>query len=203
MKRIRVAGIIVILALMVTGAIVWRNAGVVPAEELAATVGPNLDGPVDAPVRIVEFGDFGCPSCRAWHNAGIRQQVRTAFGEQVAFEFRHFPVITAQSPKAAEAAQCASEQGAFWEYHDFVYERTPQGALSVADLKSYAAELGLSQSTFEDCLDSGRFQQFVTRDMQAAFEAGARGTPSFFIGGEPISFSFEGMSAAIQQALDS
>ena len=98
----------------------------------------NIDGLAEAPVRIVEFGDFGCPSCRAWHNSGIKEALLAEFGDQVSFTFRHFPVITRQSPKAAEAGQCASEQGRFWDYHDYIYESTPQNALAVDQLKNYA-----------------------------------------------------------------
>ena len=115
MKRLRAFGLVVLVLAVITGAVAWRNAGVVPVEELLDSTPANLLGPETAPVRIVEYGDFGCPSCRAWHNAGIREQLLADFGDQLSFEFRHFPVITAQSPKAAEAAQCASEQGAFWE----------------------------------------------------------------------------------------
>jgi protein-disulfide isomerase len=189
----------VIALALIFGAVFWRNAGVVPAEEL--TVAPNLDGPENAPVRIVEFGDFGCPSCRAWHNAGIHQQIRADFGDQVSFEFRHFPVITPQSPQAAEAAQCAGEQGTFWEYHDYIYEQTPQGALSIADLKSYAVAIGLDQETFDSCLDSGKYSDYINQDMRAAQAAGARGTPSFFIDGQPVPFSYAGMAVAIEAAL--
>ncbi|MFQ5419560.1 MAG: DsbA family protein, partial [Anaerolineae bacterium] len=162
---------------------------------------PNLLGPADAPVRIVEYGDFGCPSCRAWHNSGIREQLVAAYGDQIAFEFRHFPVITAQSPKAAEAGQCAAEQGAFWAYHDYIYEATPQGALGTRDLKDYAAAIGLDQPSFDTCLDSGKYRSFVAQQAQLARQDGARGTPSFFINGAPASFSFQGMSAAIEQII--
>jgi len=181
--------------------VAWRNAGAVPAAELAAATEPNLFGPETAPVRIVEYGDFGCPSCRAWHNAGIREQLIATYGDQIAFEFRHFPVITAQSPKAAEAGQCAAEQGAFWAYHDFIYEATPPEALAVRDLKEYAAAIGLEQASFDSCLDSGKYRGYVTQSAQLARQDGARGTPSFFVNGEPASFSYQGMAAMIDQVL--
>ncbi len=201
LKRVRIIGLAVLVLALIGGAVAWRNAGVVPANELLATTAPNLDGPVDAPVRIIEYGDFGCPSCRSWHNAGIREQLRSEFGDQLSFEFRHFPVITPLSPRAAEASQCAAEQGAFWEFHDFVYEQTPQNALGVADLKRYAGAIGLEQERFDTCLDSGKYQSYVTEHMQEAFTAGARGTPSFYLDGQLIPFSYAGMLAAIEQAL--
>jgi protein-disulfide isomerase len=161
----------------------------------------NVDGPIDAPVRIVEFGDFGCPSCRAWHGSGIKEALISEFGEQISFTFRHFPVITRLSPKAAEAGQCASEQGHFWTFQDFIYERTPINALSVEQLKGYASSIGLETSQFDQCLDSGKYKSYVARDQQAAVSAGAAGTPTFFINGQVVSFSYESMQAAINHLL--
>ncbi len=201
MKQIRVIGIVVIVLLTFGGIVAWRNVGRVPVDEVVAATLPNLEGPADAPVKIVEFGDFGCPSCRAWHSAGIKTQLQAAYGDQISFEFRHFPVITAQSPKAAEAGQCAAEQGAFWQYHDYIYEQTPQNALSVSQLKSYAAAIGLNQESFDSCLDSGKYRDYVARDQRAAVDAGARGTPSFFVNGQAAFPSYEGMTGAIEQAL--
>ena len=73
---------------------------------------PSL-GSASARVTIVEYADFGCTSCRAWHNAGILDQIRALYGDKVQFVWKDFPVITAQSPKAAEAGQCAFDQGVF------------------------------------------------------------------------------------------
>ena len=201
LRRIRLLGIVGIVVIAGAALIFWRNAGRVPAEEAAALAAPNRIGPADAAVQIVEFGDFGCPACRSWHNAGIKEQLLANFGEQISFEFRHFPVITAQSPQAAEAAQCAAEQGAFWQYHDFIYEQTRQNALSRPDLESYAAAIGLDEAAFESCLDSGRFKEFVQRDQRAAQSAGARGTPTFLINGEQAFPSYESMSATIQEII--
>jgi protein-disulfide isomerase len=161
----------------------------------------NIDGPVDAPVRIVEFGDFGCPSCRAWHNSGIKNVLKSEFGDDISFTFRHFPVITRLSPKAAEASQCAAEQDRFWEFHDFIYERTPIEALAINQLKDYGIALGLDSGQYNQCLDSGKYGDYVARDQQAALIAGAAGTPTFFINGNVVSFSYEGMSGTIRQIL--
>jgi len=203
LKRIRILGIVVIAIIAVGALVFWRNVGRVPAEEAAALVSPNRIGAADAPVQVVEFGDFGCPSCRAWHNAGIQEQLVADFGDQISFEFRHFPVITAQSPQAAEAAQCAAEQGAFWDYHDHIYEQTPQNALSQSDLRSYATAVGLDEVDFDSCLTSGRFKELVRRDMRAAQDAGARGTPTFLINGQQAFPSYESMSATISDILGS
>jgi protein-disulfide isomerase len=170
-----------------------------PREVMAA----NVDGSPDAPVQIVEFGDFGCPSCRAWHNTGIREQLKEEFGDQISFTFRHFPVITPLSPKAAEAGQCAAEQDAFWPYHDYIYEQTLVAALEPEQLVSYAAEIDLDTTQFESCLDSSKYESYVARDEQAAREAGATGTPTFFINNEPVGFSYEAMAGTIREILES
>lgn len=201
-RQLQLVGGGLIVVLVIAGLAFWRSAGVVSVEQLLATTVPNLQGTADAPVRVVEFGDFGCPSCRAWHNAGIKEQLQAEFGDQVAFEFRHFPVITMQSPKAAEAGQCAAEQDAFWTYHDYIYENTPQGALAVADLKTYAAAIGLDEETFASCLDSDKYRDFVLEEERAARALGARGTPSFFINEQAVAFSYQSLAAAIRAELD-
>ncbi len=168
-----------VLGMMLVGAFVfWPRP---KAEQLRTdrlVDDPTL-GSAGALVTIVEYGDFGCPSCRAWHQAGVLDQIRAQYGDQVQFVWRDFPVITAQSPKAAEAAQCAYDQGKFWEYHDLLYERA-QG-LGIADLKSYAAELDLDIERFDRCLDSGQHRSTVERDLQDALQRWFRGTPSFLV----------------------
>jgi protein-disulfide isomerase len=203
MRLIRFGGI-VILILVVLGAVGFYRASTAPSVEVSEEIMPaNIDGSADASVSIVEFGDFGCPSCRAWHNSGIKSALQDEFGDQISFTFRQFPVITPRSPDAAEAAQCAAEQGRFWAYHDYIYEQTSQGALSDQDLSNYAAAIGLDSAQFEGCYDSDKYQSYVNRDRQAAFSAGAAGTPTFFINGQQVSFSFETMAAVINQELGS
>ncbi|MEM7802747.1 MAG: thioredoxin domain-containing protein, partial [Chloroflexota bacterium] len=144
----------------------------------------NIDGSPDAPVIITEFGDFGCPACRQWHLSGIKERIQESFGEDVTFVFRHFPVITLQSPKAAEAGQCAAEQGGFWPYHDYIYE---QGSgLNDDQLVAYAGQVGLDMTIFETCLDSGRYEDYVEADMRLARDVGARGTPTFLVNNQLV-----------------
>ena len=203
LKRIRLAALIGLLVVAGAALVFWRNAGRVPANEAAALVKPNRIGPADAPVKIVEFGDFGCHACRSWHNAGIKDQLIADFGDQISIEFRHFPVITRQSPLAAEASQCAAEQGAFWDYHDYIYEWTQEGALSREDLQFYAEAIALDAEAFSSCLESGRFREVVEQDLRAAQDAGARGTPTFLINGQQAFPSYQSISATIQEILDS
>jgi protein-disulfide isomerase len=201
LRWMRIGGIAVLI--LAAGALIvfWRNAGRITADEAAALLPPNRIGSVDAPVQVVEFGDFGCHACRDWHNRGIKEQLLADYGDQISFQFRHFPVITQQSPHAAEAAQCAAEQDAFWPYHDFIYEQTPQGALSESDLKAYAAATGLDQEVFDSCLASGRFEDLVRRDRRDAQNAGARGTPTFLINGSQVFPTYNAMTEAIDDIL--
>lgn len=154
-----------------------------PLDQRRLASNPAL-GSGTAKVTITEYGDFGCPSCRAWHRAGIMQQILTAFGDNVQFVWKDFPVITAQSPKAAEAGQCAFDQGKFWEYHDLLYEKAP--ALSVSNLKEYAVQIGLNTEMFNQCLDSGQNRAKVEDNLNEARSLGLPGTPSFLVNGKRL-----------------
>ena len=181
-KYLRI-GVVVLGLALVAGYFLWPR----PLAQAVSADRLNDDpfiGAVDAPVTIVEYGDFGCPACRSWHNAGIMDQVRAVYGDQVRFVWRDFPVITARSPKAAEAAQCAYDQGKFWEYHDYLYERA--SSLGTSDLKRYAGELGLDKEKFDRCLDSGQHQMTVDQDLQDAYRRRFRGTPSFLVNDQPL-----------------
>ena len=136
-------------------------------------------GPRDAPVTIVEFGDYGCSSCLVWADAGMRQQLLDKYGDKVRFVWADFPVITPESPKAAEAGRCAYDQDKFWEYQDYLYNHY-QG-LQTAYLKFYAGRIGLDQTMFDQCLDSGVKEAEVNLDFQDAMLRSLHGTPTFLI----------------------
>lgn len=142
--------------------------------EAAPTLGPD-----DAPVTIVEYADFGCPACWQWHQSGVLQQLRAKYADQIRFVWRDFPVITLLSPKAAEAGQCAHEQGRFWEFHDLVYAR--DGAIGASDLQAYAAEIGLNMDQFTDCVTSRRYRDRVNTQQHEGFERDLKGAPAFFV----------------------
>ncbi len=180
-----IAGIIVVVAL-----IFWSQSKVQPLSAARLTSDPSLGSP-SAKVTIIEYGDFGCPTCRGWEQAGVLKQIVAAYGDQVHFVWRDYPIITAQSPQAAEAGQCAFDQGKFWQYHDLLYAKAP--ALSISDLKSYAAQIGLNTAQFDQCLDSGEDQAKINQSITEARGYGFIGTPSFIVNGQkvigPASFS--------------
>ncbi len=203
MKQIRYGGLALIVVLGIVGLVVWRSANAVPLDELIEETPPLLDGSETAVVHVIEYGDLGCSACRAWHNLGIKEQLKQDFGDQVAFEYRHFPVITPNSPDAAEAAQCAAEQDAFWPFHDYIYENLPAyPPLDRNSLKEYASTVGLDRSAFDICLDSRKYESYVFNQAQDARAAGARGTPTFIVADQLVALpSYENLSQLISGAL--
>ena len=182
-NRNLIFGVVTMAMVVALGYFAWQQTAggdAVPASEVAD---PVL-GSETAAVEIVEYGDFGCPACRAWHDAGIREQVLRIYGDSARFVWRDFPVITADSPAAAEAAQCAGAQEQFWAYHDYLYESG--GSLNNSSLKRYAEEVGLDTEAFNACLDGGAMIAKVRDNEQKARSLGLRGTPSFTVNGQVL-----------------
>ncbi len=117
-------------------------------------------------------------------------------------EWRDLPIITRRSPEAAEAGQCAFDQGKFWEYRDNVYEQ-PDAYVNLSDsaLKRYAQEIGLDMDAFNLCLDSGEHASTVDVDLKYALQQGIRGTPSFMVNGKVVVGNPDLLNKAINQAL--
>ena len=141
-------------------------------------------GNQEATVTIVEFSDFQCPFCKS-ATATVKQVVDKYAGK-VKWVFRDFPIAALHpaAPKAHEAARCAAEQGKFWEYHDLLFERSPRQAPD--ELKQYAQELKLDGPAFAQCLDSGKQQAGITRDIEEGTRLGVTGTPTFFVNGREL-----------------
>jgi protein-disulfide isomerase len=151
--------------------------------QLTPPVGPrdHAAGPKDAPVTLVEYGDFQCPHCgRAYP---IVKEVQRALGAKLRFVFRNFPLtqIHPEAEHAAEAAEAASAQGAFWQMHDRLFER--QFALDDDHLVEYAAELGLDADRIRGELEAGTHTPHVRDDFMSGVKSGVNGTPTFFING--------------------
>ncbi len=141
-------------------------------------------GAADAPVTVVEFGDFQCPYC-----AGLEptlEKVLKDYTGKVRLEFRQFPLesIHPHAFKAAEASMCAREQNKFWELHDTMYGN--QDKLTVDDLKAAAGKLGMDAKQFDKCLDSGKYDAAIRADQDAGEKAGVSGTPALFVNGRPV-----------------
>jgi Na+/H+ antiporter NhaA len=155
-----------------------------PILDLADDVDPEVDhvrGPMNAPVTLVEYGDFECPYCGRAEPA-IRELVQQ-FGDDLRFVFRHLPLtdVHEHAALAAEAAEAAGEQGRFWDMHDLLFAR--QDHLIYPDLMRYAGELGLDVDRFGEDLRSRRHATRIERDVTSADASGAAGTPTMFVNG--------------------
>jgi protein-disulfide isomerase len=138
-------------------------------------------GPDDAPVTLVEYGDFECPYCGRAHP--IVLDVRKRMGQRLRFVFRHFPLseVHPHAMHAAEAAEAAAAQGKFWEMHDMLFEN--QRALEDSDLIRYAESLGLDAERVERELASSAHEKRVRENFRSGVRSGVNGTPTFFING--------------------
>lgn len=144
--------------------------------------GRPMKGKADAKVTIVEFSDFECPYCS--RAVGPVEEILKAYPNDVKVYFMHFPLgFHKKAMPAAVAAQCANEQGKFWEFHDKMFEL--QRDLAVEKLGAWAKDLGLDMAKFEACQKNPATEAYVKADMKQAETAGVRGTPSFYINGEP------------------
>lgn len=141
-------------------------------------------GPKGAPVTIVEFSDFECPISEQVHT--IIEDMVKIYGSQIRYVFRDFPnsLIHNNAEKAAEAGECAHEQGKFWEYHDKLFVN--QNNLTEDALKQYAVDIGLDRQPFINCLDSDKYAAEVKQDTDDGILAGVRGTPTWFIDGVKV-----------------
>jgi len=180
------------------------NAVAPPIIDLAEDVDPEVDhirGPVDAPVTLVEYGDFECPYCGRAEPV-VRELVRT-FGNDLRFVFRHLPLVDVHehAATAAEAAEAAAAQGRFWEMHDILI---PEGvSLIYPDLIRYAGDLGLDVERFADDIRSRRYAKRISRDVASADASGAVGTPALFVNGRRYqgSHRLDALTAAIEREL--
>jgi len=150
----------------------------IPRIEVAA-VGPAR-GPDDAPVTIVEFSDFNCPFCKRVEPTLATLRLR--YPEQVRLVFRHYPLdMHPRARPIAEAAACIDEQGAFWAFHDGVFETGKP--LGDEEILALAESVGADRAALEACLASGRAADAVERDIADGKAAGVTGTPAFFVNG--------------------
>ncbi|MFC4990444.1 formate/nitrite transporter family protein [Saliphagus infecundisoli] len=162
----------------------------------------HIRGPDDAPLILVQYGDFECPTCGEFYQE--LKQIQDRLGDQFQFVFRHFP-LTETHPhalRAAEASEAAAAQGKFWEMHDLLYEH--QDALEDDDLLKYAADLGLDTEQFAYELDTGVHEERIEEDVSSGAHSGVDGTPTFFINGHRYDGPFEhdALLEAIAQAGD-
>ena len=149
--------------------------------KLAVPVGDkdHSRGRADAPITIVEYGDYECPYCGKAHPA--MQKLRETLGDDLRFVFRNFPLNTIHehASEAAQAAEAAAAQNKFWEMHDLLYEN--QEKLADVDLRQYALKAGLELYRFESDMSGEIYAKKVRDDFRGGVRSGVNGTPTFFI----------------------
>ncbi len=180
-----------------------KNAVPTPAQGGAAApsiidvtfAGNPMMGDPDAPITIIEFSDFQCPFCSRFHEQTLPAIMENYIDTgKVNFVYRDLPLgFHPNANPASIAAECANEQGKFWEYHDVLFDKQSQWQSLAADdfttnAKQFATDLGLESASFESCLSSSETASKVSQDTKDAASYGATGTPTFFIGNEKNGF---------------
>ena len=170
---------------------------------LTTPVGPtdHVLGPPHAPVTIVEYGDLECPNCK--QAAPAVRLLLTRFENKVRFAFRHFPLegVHPHAELAAESAECAGEQGKFWEMHDLLFEH--QDHLKLNHLHSYAEQLQLDLARFTAEMNDHVYLQRVREHLQSGHDSGVRATPTFFVNDriQDVSFGLSALRDAVEAAV--
>jgi protein-disulfide isomerase len=160
----------------------------------------HIQGPADAEVTLVQYGDFECPYCGAAYP--IIKDVQARMGERLRFVFRNFPITTSHphAELAAEAAEAAAVQGTFWQMHDLLYEN--QKRLRDQDLHAYAEGLRLDLDRFDKELAEHVHADRVYEDFMSGVRSGVNGTPTFYINGarHDDSYDLDTLLAALERA---
>ena len=141
-------------------------------------------GSPTASVTVTEYGDFQCPACKSAHDT-INQPLMQKYGDKIRFTFRQFPLdMHPYALVAAEASECAADQGKFWEFVDLDYKEQDQ--LNANVLYDWAKVLGLNENTFSRCVRSGIKEKAVKADYDEGIKKGVQGTPTYFVSGQRV-----------------
>ena len=218
---------ILVAGMMIAGAVMYANkggtassasgglaagageaaGGGAPADPKALADDDPVLGNPDAPVTVVEFSDYQCPFCGRFYKTVEKQLIDTYVKTgKVKFVYRDFAFLGDESQWAAQAANCAGDQGKYWQYHDYLFDHQQgenEGAFSKANLKRFAKDMGLNNAQFDLCLDSGKHEAEVAKDVEAGRQFGVGGTPTTFINGKLIAGAqpFAAFEQAIEEAL--
>jgi protein-disulfide isomerase len=161
----------------------------------------HILGPANAPVTLLEYGDYECQHCGMAHP--IVKLIQQHFGKRLRFVFRHFPLSQAHpnAESAAQAAEFTGAQGKFWEMHDGLFEN--QDRLGLPLYMALAGLLGLSEAELREALVEGTYAPKVRADFLSGVRSGVNGTPCFFINGERHdgTYAFEDLGPAIEERL--
>ena len=167
----------------------------------------HIQGPTDAPVTLVQYGDYECPYCGAAYP--IIKEVQARIGERLRFVFRNFPITTSHphAQQAAEAAEAAATQGSFWQMHDLLYDNQTKWVEQkdlVPVFVDYAKQIGINPDQFMKDLNGEIVAQRIFQDGKRAHSFGLKGTPSFFVNGKEAKdeqWKPEGLRQMIRDAI--
>ena len=216
-NKIAVPAAIVIAGALIAGALYFSGnnkvdnsvpvntpSATVPEITVAPVTSPDhILGNPSAPILFVEYSDTECPFCKQFHVTMKKIMENYGKNGKVAWVYRHFPIVQLhpRAPKESEALECANELGgvdAFWKYTDTIYEVTPSNnKLDPDQLPIIAKDIGLNQTLFETCLNSGKYSTAIQQSYDAAVKAGGSGTPySVLILNKPASASVKNFVAS-------
>ena len=170
----------------------------VDATGLSAESHKTPTGNPNSVVTVTEYGDFQCPACGAAYPQ-IVEPLLQKYGSQIRYEFKQFPLSMHQyGLLAAQASECAADEGKFWQFVDMDYKNQPQ--LNKDTLYKWADQLGLNKDHFDRCLRSGIKKAVVMADENQGISLGVQGTPTFFVNGKQVESSLDAIGAAIDAA---
>jgi protein-disulfide isomerase len=150
----------------------------------------HFQGDPNAPITLVEFGDFNCGYCGKWTNETLpRLREKYIDTGKVRMAFIHFPILGADSMTAAQGAECAAQQDKFWDFHNVLYASQGIG-FTPANLTKLATDLGLDKASFESCLANFKDQPAIDNDIRLGQVMGVRGTPAFLVNGIPLAGAY-------------
>lgn len=194
----QIVGAILLAGILIAGAILLKGSKAPTTNESivnntknktmqirSISLDDHILGNANAEIVIVEYSDLECPYCKVFHSTMHR--VVDNSDNSIAWVYRHYPIpeLHLKAFKEAEASECAFEQGgndAFWKYIDRVFEITPSNdLLDETELPAIAKYIGLNVESFDNCLQSGKFEDKVRANIEKGIEAGVNGTPSSFI----------------------
>jgi protein-disulfide isomerase len=180
----------VILALAAVSALLLTSCSASGRDPVTLDAGrDNTIGPANATVTIEEWADFQCPACRNFATLQPTLDQAVLSDGSARFVFRDMAFLGPESILAAEAAECAGDQGRFWDYHDTLYASQSgenRGAFSADHLKQFAATMGLDQGAFSSCLDTHKYVSRVQLETQRGVQLGVNSTPTLFVNGQRV-----------------
>jgi len=160
-----------------------NNYQVKPVTPMSAV--DHLWGSLEAPVKLIVYSDFECPFCANYYDT--LKQVKEEFGDKVVIAFRHYPLAShTLALTAAEASECAAEQGKFWEMYNELFGDNKANETSLAQFKKDAADSGLEQAKFNQCLATEKYKDKVLAQMLEGKNAGVTGTPTSFVNSQVL-----------------